>query len=450
MPDFNLLASPLPARLVLALFLALCVAPPVGAQGGYRQTEFESLGLELPVPRNYDALPVQPNEEYIVAQWTEKPNPREKDKARGRTLPKLQIVWIEKLPVVETPDDAPVGLGGSEGPEVEEEVRIDTLGDFLEHEWGGRWQEGSNEKQKDQGKFKSYSCELEPGGSNRSRTYKGWAYSYRSDDLTIALIGICHVYDWKDSVKIWEKMGTKLEISEPDGADMAKWEKYYARNPEFIDPEYRMEIRSKLVRGWEADDTENYIYVYSTKNQPLISLIKRRIETIRDEYERQFPPTEPVQAVSTVRICKDAQEYLAYGGPRGSGGYWNWTTEELVFFDYEDDDGAGSGTADTKVVLYHEAFHQYIYYSVGQLAPHTWFNEGYGDYFSGAVLTGKKVKSIGPNPWRTEAIQSFIKNGAVASLQELVSMEKAQYYNGRRCSIPRGGRWCTSCGSPRK
>ncbi len=148
MPISNPLASPLLTRLGLVLSLALLAAPPAAAQGGYRQTEFESLGLELPVPRDYDALPVQPTEEYIVAQWTEKPNPREKDKARNRTLPKLQIVWIEKLPVVESPDDAPVGLGGSEGPEVEEEIRIDTLGDYLEHERNGVWQEVGNETER--------------------------------------------------------------------------------------------------------------------------------------------------------------------------------------------------------------------------------------------------------------------------------------------------------------
>ena len=37
-------------------------------------------------------------------------------------------------------------------------------------------------------------------------------------------------------------------------------------------------------------------------------------------------------------------------------------------------------------MLYHEAFHQYIHYAVGQVAPHDWFNEGHGDYFSGALI----------------------------------------------------------------
>ena len=45
-------------------------------------------------------------------------------------------------------------------------------------------------------------------------------------------------------------------------------------------------------------------------------------------------------------------------------------------------------TADTLAVLYHEAFHQFIFYSVGEVAPHSWFNEGHGDYFSGADVVG--------------------------------------------------------------
>ena len=39
-------------------------------------------------------------------------------------------------------------------------------------------------------------------------------------------------------------------------------------------------------------------------------------------------------AVSIVRSCANITEYYAYGGPRGSGGFWHSGNEELVLFDY--------------------------------------------------------------------------------------------------------------------
>ena len=76
---------------------------------------------------------------------------------------------------------------------------------------------------------------------------------------------------------------------------------------------------------------------------------------------------------------------MVSGNPR-SAGYWNSRTEELVLFDAEEHErGKRPDDSGTFIVLYHEAFHQYIHYSTGELPPHSWFNEGYGDYFSGAT-----------------------------------------------------------------
>src|SRR5262249_7533994 len=52
-------------------------------------------------------------------------------------------------------------------------------------------------------------------------------------------------------------------------------------------------------------------------------------------------------------------------------------------------------------VLYHEGFHQYIYYSVGDFDPHSWFNEGDGDYFFGFNFEGGKW-TRGINTWRKD------------------------------------------------
>ncbi|MFH0943670.1 MAG: hypothetical protein V2A76_00575, partial [Planctomycetota bacterium] len=110
---------------------------------------------------------------------------------------------------------------------------------------------------------------------------------------------------------------------------------------------------------------------------------------------------------SIVRVCADRKEYNAYGGPSGSAGYWNNRSEELVFYD-----ASASRKIDdnTVAVLYHEAFHQYIFYSVGSVSPHSWFNEGHGDYYGGAVYQGGRFK-IEPFRWRIGTVKDAIRQG---------------------------------------
>ena len=67
--------------------------------------------------------------------------------------------------------------------------------------------------------------------------------------------------------------------------------------------------------------------------------------------------------------------------------------------------------------LSHETFHQFIFYFYGSLSPHSWYNEGQGDYFAGAKMTRTyRITSYGSLPGglaRTE----FAKDMALASKQ---------------------------------
>ena len=441
------------ARSLFTFLFALLLGLPAEAQGGYDRQTVARLGLTVPVPRSYTSIPVQPDEKWKILTWRAEPGRGDKDR-HPDSMPRLELVWIPRIPdIALTGGDEDSGappVPGANGEEKEAPVRlteeqmfpVNSIERYMDRVVDDYWVLGESKKEK--GKVKDCeitSYELEPGTQNQS-DWKGWACGFRGKDVEIMLIG--YVYgpyaddDWKDHTKIWRNMAKKLELEEPEAKDLSKLKKYYDKHPEFIDPEYRLEQRSKLVRGWEADDSENYIYVYSTTDEPLIRTIMKEMEAIRDEYERQFPPLQPVEAVSTVRICKDAGEYFAYGGPRGSGGYWNSASEELVFYDYEDvkGEGKGSGKEDTRIVLYHEAFHQYIFYSTGELPPHTWYNEGTGDYFSGAIISGTKVKKIGVNPWRTSAIQDHIEKDRIADWEDILSMEQPEFYASAQIFYP--------------
>jgi hypothetical protein len=224
----------------------------------------------------------------------------------------------------------------------------------------------------------------------------------------------------------------------------------------------RREIEKGMVKDWDVivSPKKQYVVLYNNKrgeNHALAKLIAERIEAIRAQiYEVQFPPATPITSVSICRVCKDAQEYHQYGGPGGSAGYWNSGTEELVFYDASE---SKKEDVDTLAVLYHEAFHQFIYYSVGEVAPHSWFNEGHGDYYAGAKYVNGKFK-IGPFAWRVGLARNAIvegprprtevkddKTGAVqvqwgntgyTPLKDLVAFSQNEYYSYMGVSYAQG------------
>jgi hypothetical protein len=437
------------------LWLALLVAPSK-AQGGYQVQEFASQGVRIPVPRDYDTVPATPEDDWLMVRWVlrrEKLPEIGKQKSTDRFLPEAMLIWIERqAPATgeeppsggdsEPPEDPP-GDAGSERkpaqapsgpsgqpPSDEQDDTLGSLEELLQQRMGGRWAIASStpgKLRRDGHRPIALTFEAQSGAPS---THSPWATLLDGPGHQLILLGFCADADRKEQVKIWENMARKVEFFAANSKESDKWRKFYETRPKLIDPEYRIGVRARLVKGWEADDTENYIYVYSTKNEPLMRRIKIELEAIRTEYLKLFPPAAPITAVSTVRVCKDELEYKRYGGPEGTGGYWNWRDQELVLYDYPDDEGKkkGSGKADTRVVLYHEGFHQYIYYSAGAVSPHSWYNEGTGDFFSGAQVTANGVQRIGVNTWRLETIQAAIREKRYVPWKEIVRFEQAEYY----------------------
>jgi len=184
------------------------------------------------------------------------------------------------------------------------------------------------------------------------------------------------------------------------------------------------EIKRKVGPGWAYLQTKNYLLVYDKIVKPdRVKLIAVQIEAIRkDVYEVMFPPDRPVTAISVVRVCKDQTQYFQYGGPPSSAGYWNSAAQELVFF--EDT----SKKKDALRVLNHEAFHQFIFYSVGSISPHDWFNEGHGDYFAGFNYDNSGRFTPAKFSWRTSEIKTAVGAKKYIPLRTFVGYSHQQYY----------------------
>jgi hypothetical protein len=425
-------------RPTLIAFALACTVSPLATQGGYDTIKFKELGLEFPVPRDYEQIPTQPDEDWLVLYFAERV-PKDKDK-RKQIRPELNVVWIDWVPdaapatstgVTEAP---PVPGDGTPGPDAKDAESkkpppppINSFERYVDQKLRSWSVQGTKALATEKG-WQRFEATLE-ADSKLGADVRGSAIWFKSAKRTIGMFGMCEKDDLEKQQKIWRTIADKLEISEPEDASTEKWQHFY-ENKELLDIPYRTDVRSKLVRGWTADDTKNYIIIYDTKDRPLIHLICGELEAMRAEYERLFPSVEPVKAVSTVRVCKDEAEYKQYGGPPHSGGYWNWIAGELVFFDYENVKGkANTGKANSRIVLYHEAFHQYIHYSCGELSPHSWFNEGTGDYFSGAVISGGKVNRIGVNPWRIKTIQLALDQNLTVDWSKIIRYEQSEYYS---------------------
>jgi hypothetical protein len=444
-----------PATALAALALAICAEPLAAAQGGYAEEKHPGLGLEFPMARNYVPVPVEPTEKWIVLYYAGRPATeaeRERNADRGIVTP-----WPAQLRIVDidyVPDPSPVtgeSVGPPEPPEPPEATGdggdappaakarekekpppppINTFERWLEREFPtfGSFQVTPGKKR---GAYQGNEHALL--STAKDEHVSGWAYAWVADQKrTVALVGLCAPAEFDEQVKIWRYIAERVEIADPEERSLEKLERLYAKKA-LLDVPYRIKIRSQLVRGWKAEDTPNYIVVFSTKDEPLIRAIKVELEAVRAEYERLYPPVKPIETVSTVRVCRDRDEYFQYGGPAGTGGYWNSAAQELVFYDYENVGKiAGTGKADSRIVLYHEAFHQFIHYSCGELAPHSWFNEGTGDYFSGAKIAGGKVRRIGVNPWRIRYVQAALEAGLSIPWSEILAFEQAEFYRPDR------------------
>lgn len=227
----------------------------------------------------------------------------------------------------------------------------------------------------------------------------------------------------------------------------------------------RAKLQASLATtpGWKLLETPSYFVVSNSDDRDFLAELKERLEAIRKFYEVDYPaariaeiraatpktgdssqdpnpgtdverPALPAHSLevslemsktSVVRVCANRDQYISYGGPPSSAGFWNPGTEELVLFD----DKADGGRADTWAVLNHEAFHQYIFYFYGNIAPHSWYNEGTGDFYSGYRYGRNKKFTLEKFDWRDPLIKESLREGRYVPLDQFVRMTKAEYYD---------------------
>lgn len=412
------------ASIARLLVTGIAVAALCAAATGQALHVDDKLGFQFKPPKDYKAVAISPGERTVVAKYQAAQRDSSGDAGGASYFRNFELSFFPRGRMASPEFDGSDESGfESDGPR----TMAEQLQGLLDQRYASF--ELTDER------------ELSISGS------KARELRYTANDKPISVY--CVVLEQEEGVFLLEGTALAQRFKDASG-DFAKAAKSFKRIKkadrterdaelaEMSEAErFRQEQIEKLPPGWSHFSTPRYLFLYNAE-ESFVKQLAERIEVMRDEYERLYPPDRPITDVSIVRVCNSPEEYAAYGGPPGSGGYWYWVDRELVFPD-------SRPREKPLLVCNHEAFHQYIYYFYGQLSPHSWYNEGHGDYFSGAKLT-KSNRITGYHtapaaeynrlPYIKEAARLLAEGkskseGAAPPLRELMAFHHDEYYGSK-------------------
>lgn len=197
-----------------------------------------------------------------------------------------------------------------------------------------------------------------------------------------------------------------------------------------MDESRRLVIESiRNLKDWWYAATTNYIFLSNLKDKHGLTVrnMQANIEQLRPLYITVIPPINPIDAVSVVRIFGTEDEYVKYVGTNmmWSGGCWVPNRNELVLRPL-----TWGGARDRRewynTILYHEGFHQYLFYALDRLTPAPWFNEGHAKLFDSAKVSRDRIV-IEEDPALVAFLQQILVNDPV-DIGRLTRLSYQEFY----------------------
>ena len=202
--------------------------------------------------------------------------------------------------------------------------------------------------------------------------------------------------------------------------------------------------RSALCSDWNVMKSPRGSYLIEYGTSP--EYAKRCAEELEQIYAfyRQVIPTGKGIPQCRVRIFDREDDFVYYSGHPGAAAYWSPGHEEIVAYKFEGDKVKHEREEFTIAeqrppeevtfkILYHECFHQYMYYLMGRqrgVDIPSWLEEGLADYFFGADWPkGSRKLQIGVNDWRIRRIQDSIRKDQHVGLGKILRYRQMQYYS---------------------
>jgi hypothetical protein len=409
------------------------------------------LGFKVKTPDGWELIPPAPDDRNLIAKFD--PATNKEIQITPESVLKLHM-WLVKL-------DPPPAADTKEKSASKPRIRgAKDLTEWIQSEMA-REAKLTSTKEFEVNKVKAIEHVFSGGNAKRGE-FKVYAVLFKlRPDADVAL-----VFNGPGEAKRWSKYEIEFDkfVRTFRALDVKASEAQVAAGDSLRDKR-RAKLQASLATtpGWSLLETPSYFVVSNSDDREFLAELKERLEAIRKFYEVDYPaarvaeiraaapktgdksqdpdpgtdverPKLPAHSLevslemsktSVVRVCANREQYISYGGPPSSAGFWNPGTEELVLFD----DKAGGGRADTWAVLNHEAFHQYIFYFYGNIAPHSWYNEGTGDFYSGYRYGRNKKFTLEKFDWRDPLIKESLREGRYVPLEQFVRMTKAEYYD---------------------
>lgn len=380
-------------------------------------------GFKLRTPAKWGGIPLQPDEKIAIAKFNGPKIEVSLKEGQAIGIPELLVLrFANPKPVSVTtgtgavgakPDSAP---DGGKPEDRAERNRPKTFDAWVKKSSG--WEGVRYEVQDKETKYGKLAAR------ENVVAHKGYAeiviralaVEFPTDEENIVLVYVLpepHFGKWENllrqSARTFTRIGRSGEQEDLSGDDLDSQRRRHAADV-------------TKVPGWTLEETARYFIKIHNPDREFVDQIKEHIELIRTRLEEDFPPIKPIAVKSVLRVCKDSEEYYKYGGPGGSAGYWSSGAEELVIYDDKN-----RQRSDTFRTMYHEAFHQYIFYRCGELSPHSWYNEGTGDYYAGATLRYGKFE-IRPFQWRTDLIRQAVHGKSWVPMEKILRYSQQDYY----------------------
>lgn len=415
-------------RVATTAAAALLVASLAAGQETYKDRRN---GFSVKPPDKWPATPVEPQEEYAVAKWSGK-------RDFGNFETSLQVLVFNKVakkkpapPPIEGLDADLEELAASRTSYGRDDL-FGKAGNYASY-WRRRFWDEKFEMPKPTREIsvKGFDTKVllydvfRPGAQDLAGKparfwYMAAVYELPERQFVLEFVGGEPVRE--KLLPLYLEVVKSFRLLDPKEVEAAEDEEALAKLTDKQKALRIAEITKRQVPGWWFKETEEFVILTNLpdKRREMIDLVASQLKRIRRLYERDFPPPKKIEAVSIVRICKSREEYHNYGGSQGTAGYWAALQGELVMYSEAQKDQFFA-------TLYHEAFHQYIYYCFGELAPHSWYNEGHGDYYGTAKFEGATA-TIKADKDREGVIKTALATKSHVPLKDLVRFSQAQYY----------------------
>ncbi len=203
------------------------------------------------------------------------------------------------------------------------------------------------------------------------------------------------------------------------------------RSAKFQAARQRVIASIENLEDWWYVETDNYVIKsnMTSRNRTLVKRIQSDIEILRKAYETFIPPIREIDEVSVVTVFNKRDEYLKYvpADRHWSCGLWMPLRRELVI----SPSVTGRRNLTLEFILgtvYHEAFHQYIFYGLDYARVPVWFNEGHAMLFEvSRVNRRKRTITVGENEGRLRSLEKVLKAKRL-DLRRVMLLSAPEFY----------------------